>query len=64
MDHWLCGNCRTHNDENSSNRCKKCDEPKGTIIAQVSVDLPQNGLGNIIAIILLIVVIFIGYSLL
>jgi FlaG/FlaF family flagellin (archaellin) len=30
----------------------------------VSLDLPQNGLGNIIAIILLIAVVFVGYSLL
>jgi len=64
MDDWFCGNCKTNNDENSLNRCKNCDEPKGTIIAKVSLDLPQNGLGNIIAIILLIAVVFVGYSLL
>ena len=64
MDHWLCGNCNTQNDERSLHRCMKCDEPRGTIIAQVSFDLPQNGIGNIIAIILLIAVIFVGYSLL
>lgn len=64
MDDWFCGNCKTHNDENSLNSCKKCDEPRGTIIANGSLDLPQNGLGNIIAIILLIAVVFLGYSLL
>ena len=64
MDHWLCGNCNTQNDERSLHRCMKCDEPRGTIIAQVSLDIPQNGIGNIIAIIVLIAVIFLGYSLL
>ena len=63
MEYWFCGNCKTHNEENGLNRCMKCDEPRGTIIAQVSFDIPQNGIGNIIAIIVLIAVIFVGYSL-
>tara|TARA_B100000003_G_scaffold177932_1_gene167837 strand:+ start:313 stop:570 length:258 start_codon:yes stop_codon:yes gene_type:complete len=64
MDDWFCGNCKTHNYNNSLHRCENCDEPRGITLAEVSVNLPQNGIGNFIAILLLIVVGFVGYSLL
>lgn len=61
-DEWFCGSCKTWN--RGPGRCEECDEPRGITLAKVSVNIPQNGIGNIVAILLLIAVGFVGYSLL